>query len=675
MKRISFIVLLIVCFYSPLPAQNFTDSNLPIVIINTDNGAEIKDDPRVFASLKVIYRGPGARNYVADQYIPSYLDYNGRIDIEIRGSSSQYTEKKQYAFTTLKADNVTNNNVKLLGLPEENDWILNGMVFDPALIRDYLSYNLSRHIGEYASRTVYCEVIINGNYRGLYVIQEKIKADDNRVNVTGIEVTDNSYPEVTGGYITKSDKTTGGDPVAWEMLSWFGSSVEFIHELPKPKNVTTPQNDYIRNQFQLLQTKSIAGDISLVTGYPSVIDIPSFINFIILNELASNADGYMYSTFFHKDRNGKLRAGPIWDFDLTYGNDLFLWGLNRSKTNVWQLSNGENDGARFWKELFNNQVFRCYLAKRWNELIKPGQPLNQAVIESFIDQTVATISEAADREFARWGKKADYSKLITDLKSFLSLRIAWITSNIGSSSTCENTAVPPLVITKINYHPESSFEFPDSEDLEFLEIRNNGNQTVDLTGICFSGTGLVFQFPPGSVVGPQEAIVLAGNPAVFYSKYGFSPFAKYSRSLSNKGENIVLTDAFGNVIDQVIYSDTIPWPEADGNGYYLKLKDPDLDNNDPENWIAATETLTYEREMTADHGPELYPNPATDILSIRNNAVITSIILYDIYGRMMMTSEINSDVCDLDISRFFPGIYILSMTTTSGTFTEKFVKR
>ncbi|NMC36704.1 MAG: T9SS type A sorting domain-containing protein [Bacteroidales bacterium] len=675
MKRISFIVLLIVSLYSLLPAQIFTDSNLPIIIINTDNGAEIKDDPRVFANLKVIYRGPGVRNYVTDQNNPSFLDYNGRIDIEIRGSSSQYTEKKQYAFTTLKADNVTNNNVKLVGLPEENDWILNGMVFDPALIRDYLSYNLSRHIGEYASRTVYCEVIINGNYRGLYVLQEKIKADDNRVNITKIDVTDNSYPEVTGGYITKSDKTTGGDPVAWEMFSWFGSSVDFIHELPKPENVTTPQNDYIRSQFQLLQTTSIAGDISPVSGFPSVIDIPSFINFIILNELASNADGYMYSTFFHKDRNGKLRAGPIWDFDLTYGNDLFLWGLNRSKTNVWQLSNGENDGARFWKELFNNQVFRCYLAKRWNELIKPGQPLNQAVIESFVDQTVLTIAEAAGRNNTRWGNNVDFTRQITDLKNFLSLRIAWITSNIGSFSACENAAVPPLVITKINYHPESSFEFPDSEDLEFMEITNNGNQTVDLTGIGFSGTGLVFHFPPNSVVGPQQAIVLSGNPAVFNSKYGFTPFARYSRSLSNKGENIVLTDAFGNVIDQVNYSDTIPWPEADGNGYYLKLKDPDLDNNNPANWIATRETLTYEKEMTADHGPEIFPNPVTDILRIRNNSVITSMMLYDIYGRLMMTSEINSDVCDLDISWFSPGIYILRMTTLSGTFTEKFIKR
>mgnify|MGYP001580718261 CR=1 FL=1 len=144
-------------------AQDFTDSNLPVVIINTDGTVPIVDDPRVLASMKIIYRGPGERNYLTDQNNAQYLNYDGRIDIEIRGSSSQVTLKKQYGFSTLKADNVTNNNVSLLGMPEENDWILNGMVFDPALMRDYLCYNLSRHIGEYASRTAYSELIINGN--------------------------------------------------------------------------------------------------------------------------------------------------------------------------------------------------------------------------------------------------------------------------------------------------------------------------------------------------------------------------------------------------------------------------------------------------------------------------------------------------------------------------------
>ena len=329
MKRFLSIIVLILCICLYSYAQTFTDSNLPIVIINTDHGIEIPDAPRVRGSMKIIYRGPGLRNYISDQDNELYLNYNGRIDIELRGSSSQVSPKKQYALTTINSDDITINNISLLGLPPENDWILNGLVFEPSLIRDYICYNLSRMIGEYATRTVFCEVIINGYYKGLYLLQEKIKADQNRVDVMKIGTADNAFPEVTGGYITKADKDTGGDPVAWTMPSYQGWDVAFIHDWPKPENVTPQQNYYIRNVFEKLRTSSSANDISLAGGYPSIIDVPSFIDYMIINELSANADAYQYSTFYHKDRNGKLRAGPIWDQNLTFGNDLFFWGFDR----------------------------------------------------------------------------------------------------------------------------------------------------------------------------------------------------------------------------------------------------------------------------------------------------------------------------------------------------------
>ncbi|MBN8677720.1 MAG: CotH kinase family protein [Chitinophagales bacterium] len=128
-------------------AQGFTSSNLPIVLINTDNNAPIPDEPGVLGTMKIIYRGPGLRNYVTDKDSAAFLNYNGRVDIEIRGSYSQAFPKKAYGFTTLQADNITNNNVSLLGMPEENDWVLHGLSSDPSLIRDYLSHNLSRQIG------------------------------------------------------------------------------------------------------------------------------------------------------------------------------------------------------------------------------------------------------------------------------------------------------------------------------------------------------------------------------------------------------------------------------------------------------------------------------------------------------------------------------------------------
>ena len=197
MTRVLVMLCLSVSLCRLAEGQGLTDSNLPIVIIETDHGVEIPDSPRVLATMKIISRGNGERNYVTDQNNPAWLHYNGRIDIEIRGSSSQFPDKKQYGFTTRKSDNISENNVSLLGMPKENDWILNSMAFDSALIRDYLTYNLSRKIGEYASKTAYCELIINGSFRGLYLLQEKIKADVNRVNVIRIGTSDNTAPGLT----------------------------------------------------------------------------------------------------------------------------------------------------------------------------------------------------------------------------------------------------------------------------------------------------------------------------------------------------------------------------------------------------------------------------------------------------------------------------------------------
>jgi hypothetical protein len=655
-KLPAYLILLWV-FWNPAGSQS---SNLPIIIINTDGGVPIPDNPRVKGSMKIIYRGEGQRNFLTDQDRTEYLNYNGRIDIEIRGSASQNSQKKQYGFTTRMADDITNNNVSLLGMPPENDWILNGMTVDPTLILDYLCFNLSRQIGEYASRTVYCELIINGIYRGLYMLVEKIKADDNRVNVIKIGVTDNYLPELSGGYITKADRTMSNEPVAWTM-----DGVGYIHDLPKPAEVNPLQNNYIYNQFASLNAAAQSGNDSPSNGFPSIIDIPSFIHFMIINELSVNYDAYAFSTYFHKDRNGKLRAGPVWDFDRSFNKP------DNRPQDQWKFS---SNGSRFWKALMVNTQFRCYFSKRWNELIQPGQPLNLSSIETFIDQTVATISEAVVRDNALWGTVGNHQKQIADIKTFLAARIPWMTANLGPCSSCTNVPVPQLVVTKIMYHPDASIYSSDDDDFEFLEITNNSDKTADLTGIYFGGTGFVYQFPANSTLSPHRSVFLASNSTVFRSEYGFAPFGQFTRHLSNKSENLVLSDAFGNIIDNVNYSDSLPWPDADGNGYYLALTDPNLDNSVAGNWTISNNLILSERNIYAGYGPQLSPNPVNDILKIKAPYVMRSINLYDTYGRLLESKDINCESYDLDMKQYTQGIYILRVTTFDNIFTSKIVR-
>jgi hypothetical protein len=676
----NYILLAFLLGFINLNSQTFTDSNLPIVIITTDINPgtslpyEIVDDPDVFGTMKIIKHPDGSRNYLTDQNTAALLNYNGRLSIQIRGSSSQNLPKKGYKVTTLLSDNVTNNNAALLGMPAENDWILNGLAFDPSLIRDYLAYNLSRQMGNYAPRTQYCEVLINGEYKGLYLLQENIKADSNRVNILKITTTDISGDNLTGGYITKADKTTGGDPVAWTTTAYNGQDVNYIHDLPKPEDVTTEQDNYIYTQFSNLQTALTSNNLTLLNGYPANIDIPSFVDFMISNDFAANSDGYQLSTYFHKDRKGKLRAGPIWDFNLTWGNDLFQYGLDRSKYYTWQFLNGDNEGSKFWRDLFDNTIFKCYLSKRFNQLIQANQPLNTAVLNTFIDNTITLISEAMVRENQKWNTIPNYALEIANLTTFIINRTIWMTNNLGGFTSCANVAVPPLVITKINYNPSTSGSFLVSNDLEFIEIQNIGTASVMLSGIYFSELGMSYQFPYNSTIAGNSRLYLASNATVFQSKYGFAPFGQFTRNLSNKSQKIVMADAFGNIIDSVEYFDSSPWPTAaDGGGSYLQLTNTSLDNNLGSSWVATTVPLSVSN-FDLDSAISIYPNPANYSLTVRSKFSIDKIEIYDVFGKFVKAIQVNDSEILTDVSNFSTGMYFMKIYTQYGTKTEKWFK-
>lgn len=670
--------------FMQLNAQTFTSSNLPIVIINTDinpstgQPTPIPDEPKVPATMKIIYRPDGSRNFLTDQNNPAYLNYNGRIGIETRGSTSQMLPKKPYGLTTRLADDITNNNVSILGMPSENDWILNALAFDPSLIRDYISYKLSENIGNYSTRGRYCEVVVNGDYKGLYIFMEKIKIDTDRLNLVKLTTSDNTQPSLSGGYITKADKTTGGDPVAWTMPCYSGANanVAYIHDQPKPEDITVSQHNYIKDYFNAFQSAMTAQNASIVNGFPSMIDVASFVDFMLINEFASNVDAYQYSTFFHKDRGGKLRAGPIWDLNLTYGNDLFHWGFNRSHTNVWQF-NYENRGSRFWKDLFDNPTFKCYLAKRWNEVSANGQPLNNAVVAELIDQTVNLISEATVREQQRWGTVGYHQGHIYSMKSWILSRINWLNTNLPGFQTCANPTIPQLVINRIHYHPKAAQGFA-KDDLEFIEITNKSTQTVYLTGFFIREPGIAFQFPPNSTIAPGAAIRLASNATVFQQYYGFAPFGQYTRYLSNKTYKIVLSDVWGNVIDEVHYYDSAPWPtQPDGNGPHLKLIDLNLDNSLPQNWIASNEQLVGAAENYALSSVRIAPNPATDIALVRSDEPLSRIELQDASGRMLILVD-GRDQLELAINLegMAAQLYFLKVFTVSGkSAVQKLIKR
>ena len=650
MKKIAVILSLLL---APILSfsQDFTDSNLPIVIIDTDGGVTIPDEPKVLANMKIIWHQDGSRNYMSDANNPEFLNYDGRIGIERRGSSSQMLQKKPYGLETLLDDDVTNNNVSLLGMPKENDWILNSLAFDQTGMRDVISYELSESLGQYTPRRVYCEVVINGSYNGLYVFMEKIKADDGRVNI-----------DKDGGYITKADRADNGDPVAWTMPcyggGWWGgsSSTAFVHHYPKPENITNEQHNYIKSVFFDLADKSNSHNVSIENGIPSIIDVSTFVDFMILGEFSSNVDVYELSTYFHKDNGGKLRAGPIWDYNLAYGHDEFG---SRSRYDVWQFDNDDNTGPKFWKDLFDTDEFRCYFAKRWFEVTSEGMPLDYNRLCDRMDEIDALIAEGVERDNQRWHKMQQHASEVQAMKNWIQQRINWLNQNIGSYSGCDDIELPPLVISKIHYHPADVGDI-NGNQLEFIQINNNGDDDVDLTGIYLRELGVTYSFPHGSRLDARDSLVLCSDSLTYVQFYNKIPFGEYRRKLSNKSENIVIADAWGNVIDEVCYSDSNPWPtEPDGNGPYLKLIDLDADNSVAENWTFST---YYENtnEISDDY-VVIYPNPSNGIVNIVSNKEMSYCQVYSLQGNLLITNYLSDNNMTIDISSLDFGIYLIQI--------------
>ena len=652
----------------------FTDSNLPIIIINTENGAEIPDEPKILGTMKIIQRPDGARNFLtdADTDTDEFIDYSGTIGIETRGSSSQALPKKPYGINTLEDDGIEDKGVKLLGMPKEDDWVLNSFAFDDSMMRDYISYEMARQMGQYATNLKYCEVVLNGEYIGLYALSEKIKRDGDRVNIAKLDADQSSFPEITGGYLMQTDRPDAEDPEAW-----FNNGAGYIHEKPNADDITPTQSAYIEAVFRDFDDK--AANASITSGYPSIIDVPSFVDYMLMAEIASNVDAYALSTYFHKDRGGKLRAGPVWDYNLTYGNDLFNFFGNiydRSFTNLWQF-NYSNTGAYFWNDLFNNPAFKCYLAKRFNEVTSAGMPLNYDYIVNLIDSTAALISEAVVRENEKWNTINNFSEELTNMKNWIQQRITWMQNNLGGFSNCNAVAIPSLVITKINYNPLETDAFPESKDLEFIEIQNTGTTTVNLTGVYLSKLGVSYQFSQNATIEAGESIYLAGDAATFQAKYGVAPFDTFIRDLSNKSHNLVLSDAFGNLIDQVEYSDKAPWPEtADGDGFYLELINVNSDNALASNWKASSdEVLSINRFDNSEVVFTVYPNPAKEKLMIRAEKIIQEISIFNLLGQQIKTVQVNFKSGGINISELKKGMYILNIKLLDGaSVSTKFFK-
>ena len=436
-----FLLHIVFCIASPGRTQSvqLTSSNLPIVVIDTD-GQSILDDPRTPAGMGIVFNPDGARNRISDRF----NGYDGRISIEIRGKSSLMFPKKSYGFET--QDGLGGNrNAALLGMPEENDWILYAAYNDKTLLRNVLAFHLARSMGRYASRTRFCELVVDGDYLGIYVLMEKIKRDSNRVNISELGETDISGDAVTGGYIIKVDKEEEGSR-SWRSFSGIAlrgwNPFLFQYHYPESAKIVPEQEQVIRHFILDFETALNRPDFkNPKTGYARFIDVNSFVDHFILRELTKEIDSYKFSTYLYKDRdskNGKLFMGPFWDFDLGFGNVDF--GHERAMFTDGWMYDQVNPHMYWWARLMQDRNFRAHLYGRWRDL--RGRSFHSDSIRVFLESMKARIDEARGRNFERWpvlGQYvwpnyyvgATYEDEFDYLQDWIVNRLQWMDGNIA----------------------------------------------------------------------------------------------------------------------------------------------------------------------------------------------------------------------------------------------------
>jgi hypothetical protein len=425
-------------------------SELPIMLINT-NGQEIPFSGRITAQMEMKYAGAGNLTFLNG---PSN-EYNGQISIGVRGASSSGYPQRPYNLETQNFFG-QNNNVPLLGMPAENDWVLLSNYNDRALLRNALAFDLSRRMGQYAPRVHLCEVLLNGNYRGIYTFGEKIKRDNGRVNIATLNFNEISGDDLTGGYILQQNLRGANNSFQsnFSPIDHPGLDVHFLYEYPTAGDIVPEQRAYIASFIDSLETALYSPAFADPdVGYRRYLDVPSFITYFLVNELARNNDGFKKSIFYNKDKNsngGKLRAGPVWDFDWAWKNIIECDIIHGPNGSGWAHRINDcptdNNSTGWYIRLLQDSAFttelRCtYEYERMNVL-------SDASINAFIDSVGTLVQNAQVRHFQKWpilgmaGPApeqgpfgATYAEDLVRLKQWIATRLAWLDDNIPGVCT------------------------------------------------------------------------------------------------------------------------------------------------------------------------------------------------------------------------------------------------
>jgi spore coat protein CotH len=369
-------------------------------------------------------------------------------------------------------------------------------------MRNMLAFDLFRRMGHYASQTRVVEVIINNQYQGIYILTEKIKQDKGRVDIAKLTNLDVSGDELTGGYIFKIDYFNQGN--GWKsnytQIGYPDKTVSYVFQDPEVSDLMPQQKEYLKsavNSFETILYSANFKDPN--TGYPAWVDVNSFIDYFIVNELSRTVDGFKKSVYFFKDKDskgGKINAGPVWDFDWAWKNIWDCPAFQATDGSGWSYK--INDCLTYapysngWTVRFlQDENFANALNYRYFEFRKSF--LSTQYLNSYIDSVQTLVNEAQARHYNKWrilgisvgapevGSQPDsYAGVVFKFKNWIETRLNWLDKNMPGKTI--PTSIDNFDITdhyRIFPNPATDWLYIESaSSINGIELHNLNGATV-----------------------------------------------------------------------------------------------------------------------------------------------------------------------------------------------------
>ena len=481
MSRILTLALAAIAISFAHPAGVFADAGLPIIRINTRPGEVIVNDSAGTWTNMESFSLTDPNN-PANNISRSNLPRDDRI--RGRGNSTWNFPKKPYRIRFRE-------NVSFFGLAAHENWILLAEWNDPTFVRNAFAFELGRRLNVPFTNTYHhVELYLNGDYQGVYVLTEHRQVDPRNEGAPGrVKIAQ------ANGWFVEFDSRYDEDP-------------KFRIGLPGaaprdsiPIEIKVPETNYgfvIEDWHRLINL--MWSPSFPESGYRDLIDMEAIVNFFLVQMITVNSDRSYSSIYWHKNAENRMSAGPLWDFDLTFGlsgleqrgtfaemyRNSLRWNPDTSDAYIGGFGGWNWPDRGFQGRFLRDPVFRVMWKERWNNNQDSIRTMSQ-----WVDRMAAVLKPSADRTHQLWrpNETVSYNGWVDSLKRYLNTRLTFIDSvynMVDILPEAGRTTFPIVTTGNRSEVPARTFTLVSYGQINGLEnvLRRGGQSPFEVTTVA-----------------------------------------------------------------------------------------------------------------------------------------------------------------------------------------------